>query len=183
MIITTRETLFGKNNFHHSKEIWKIYLLFISLLLLLMFTGYHKRQPIQCSHYWSIVLPRHYWSIVLPHLSCNHSSFIHQSCLAVTSRHLAVKQEKISQKWPWILPTSISFHTCRDLKTCCKIIWHGADGFMSSPKKSCYGFSSSLKIHCPLPGLNPQTLNPMASTITTRPPRPITLPLRILKLF
>jgi hypothetical protein len=37
-------------------------------------------------------------------------------------------------------------------------------------RKSCYGFLSPLKIHRPRPGINPRTLGPMASTITTRPP-------------
>jgi hypothetical protein len=37
---------------------------------------------------------------------------------------------------------------------------------------SCYGFLSPIKIHRPRPGLNPRTLGPVASTLTTRPPRP-----------
>jgi hypothetical protein len=32
-------------------------------------------------------------------------------------------------------------------------------------RKLCYGFLSSLKIHCPRPGLNPQTWGPVASTL------------------
>jgi hypothetical protein len=32
-------------------------------------------------------------------------------------------------------------------------------------RKSCYGFLSPLKIHCPRPGLNPQTLGAVASTL------------------
>jgi hypothetical protein len=35
-------------------------------------------------------------------------------------------------------------------------------------RKSCYGFLWPLKMNCP--GLNPRTLSPLASTITTRPP-------------
>jgi hypothetical protein len=38
-------------------------------------------------------------------------------------------------------------------------------------RKPCYGSLSSLKIHRPRPCLNPQTLAPMAKTITNRPPR------------
>jgi hypothetical protein len=38
-------------------------------------------------------------------------------------------------------------------------------------RKACYGFSSPLKIHYPWLSLNLQTLGPMASTLTTRPPR------------
>jgi hypothetical protein len=40
-------------------------------------------------------------------------------------------------------------------------------------KKSCYWFILSLKIHGPRPGLNPRIFGPVASTITTRPPRTI----------
>jgi hypothetical protein len=35
------------------------------------------------------------------------------------------------------------------------------------------GFLSHLKIHLPRPGLNPRTLGPVASTLTTSPPRQI----------
>jgi hypothetical protein len=38
-------------------------------------------------------------------------------------------------------------------------------------RKSCYGFLLPLKIHHPWVGLNPQTLGPIASTITIRPLR------------
>jgi hypothetical protein len=38
-------------------------------------------------------------------------------------------------------------------------------------RKLCYGFLSPLKIHWPRPGLNPRTLGPVASTLTTSPPR------------
>jgi hypothetical protein len=37
---------------------------------------------------------------------------------------------------------------------------------------SCYRFLSPLKIHRPRPGMNPRTLGPVESMITTRPPRP-----------
>jgi hypothetical protein len=39
-------------------------------------------------------------------------------------------------------------------------------------RNECYGFLWPLKIHRPRPGLNSQTLGPMASMITTTPPRP-----------
>jgi hypothetical protein len=35
----------------------------------------------------------------------------------------------------------------------------------------CYGFVSPLKIHRPLPGLNPRALDKIADTLNTRPPR------------
>jgi hypothetical protein len=46
--------------------------------------------PIHCDHFWSIVLPC---------LSSNHSWFIHQNSLAVTSRHLIAKQEETWREW------------------------------------------------------------------------------------
>jgi hypothetical protein len=42
---------------------------------------------------------------------------------------------------------------------------------LSFRRKSCYGFLSPSKIHCPRPDLNPRTLGLMASTITTSPLR------------
>jgi hypothetical protein len=62
------------------------------------------------------------------------------------------------------------FHTAGSL-TCHKILQHRTTGFACSWRKSCYGFLSPLKIICPQLGVNPQSLGPMASTITTRPPR------------
>jgi hypothetical protein len=90
-------------------------------------TGYDLqiwRCPIHCDHYWSTVLP---------HLSSNHSSFNHQSSLAVTSRHLVAKREKLGEECPWILPTSTSFMR-REL-TCRKILRYRTDGFTCPPKE------------------------------------------------
>jgi hypothetical protein len=44
-----------------------------------------------------------------PILNSNNSGFTHQSCLAVTGRHLVAKEEKLDKKCPWMLLTSISF--------------------------------------------------------------------------
>jgi hypothetical protein len=56
---------------------------------------------------------------------------------------------------------------------CCKVLWHGASGFTSPPKEDvlqiCIPFTNPL----PLPGLNPWTFDPVASSLT------ITLPSRI----
>jgi hypothetical protein len=48
---------------------------------------------------------------------------------------------------------------------------HGTDGFTSPPKEVVLGFLSFLKIHRPRSGSNPRTLGPVASTLTTSPPR------------
>jgi hypothetical protein len=54
-----------------------------------------------------------------------------------------------------------------------KYLFH-AVGIFNMPylrSKSCYGFLSPLKMRRPRPGLNPQILGVLVSTITTRPPR------------
>jgi hypothetical protein len=56
--------------------------------------------------------------------------------------------------------------------TCRKILRHGTFRlYFPSERKVCCGFLSSLKIHRLGPVLNPQTLGPVASTLTTTPPR------------
>jgi hypothetical protein len=42
---------------------------------------------------------------------------------------------------------------------------HGTDGFTSPPKEVVLWIFITLKIHRPRPGLNPQTLGPVASTL------------------
>jgi hypothetical protein len=64
----------------------------------------------------------------------------------------------------WILPTSI-YHARRVLLHAANL-WHGTDSF-TSPATDFI----TLKIHHPRPDLNPRTLGPVASTLTTRPPR------------
>jgi hypothetical protein len=56
--------------------------------------------------------------------------------------------------------------------TCRKILRHGTFPlYFLSERKVCCGFLSSLKIHCLGRVLNPQPLGPVASTLTTTPPR------------
>jgi hypothetical protein len=47
---------------------------------------------------------------------------------------------------------------------------HGTDGFTSPPKEVVLRIFITLK-NRPRPGLNPRTLGPVASTLTTSPPR------------
>jgi hypothetical protein len=55
--------------------------------------------------------------------------------------------------------------------TCRKILRHGTFPlYFPSERKVCCGFLSPLKIHRLGRVLNPQTLGPMASTLTTTPP-------------
>jgi hypothetical protein len=70
--------------------------------------------------------------LLFPPQSSSHSWLIHQSSIGSNQQmHLVAKQEKLGEKWPWILLRSIFFHTCRDFLTCSKILRHGIDGFTS----------------------------------------------------
>jgi hypothetical protein len=57
-----------------------------------------------------------------------------------------------------------------------KILRHGTFPlYFPSERKVCCGFLSPLKIHRLGRGLNPQPLGPVASTLTTTPPRPCSM--------
>jgi hypothetical protein len=99
-----------------------------------------------------------------PHLSPNHSWYTHHSSLAVTSRHLVAKQERLGEKCPWMLPISISFMlygslTC--LTTICRRLYICSES----------SATNVFKLHRPLPGLNLRTLGTVSSSIMTRPQR------------
>jgi hypothetical protein len=66
---------------------------------------------------------------------------------------------------------SIYVHTSKRLLICIKILCHEADDFTSPPKEGVVQSFISLKIHLPWPGLNPQTLGPVASMLTITPLR------------
>jgi hypothetical protein len=55
--------------------------------------------------------------------------------------------------------------------TCCKILWHGTSGFTSHLKEGVLRIFIALKNPSPWPGLNPQPLGPVTSTLTTTPSR------------
>jgi hypothetical protein len=67
----------------------------------------------------------------------------------------------------WILPTST--YRVRRVLLHAVNLRHGTDGFTSPPKEDV--LLITLKIHRPRLGLNPRTLGPVASTLTTTPPR------------
>jgi hypothetical protein len=70
----------------------------------------------------------------------------------------------------WILLTDITGHSCPKVLLHTVNLRHGTDRF-TSPPKWYYGFLSPLKIHRPRSGSNPRILGPVASTLTTSPPR------------
>jgi hypothetical protein len=55
--------------------------------------------------------------------------------------------------------------------TCHKVLRHGASGFTSHPKEGVLRIFIALKNPSPRPGLNPRPLGPVASKLTTTPPR------------
>jgi hypothetical protein len=57
--------------------------------------------------------------------------------------------------------------------TCCKILRHVISSFTSHLKESVLWNFIALKNPSPRPGLNPWSLGPVASTLTTTPPRRI----------
>jgi hypothetical protein len=117
---------------------------------------YNTRHPMHCGHLWSTVHP---------HLSSNHSSFIQQSSLAITNRHLVAKQEKFGEKWLCILPTKYLFSHLQGTLPCYKSLPHGTDDFTFPPKELVLRISIALKNHCPWSGMKLWTLGPMASML------------------
>jgi hypothetical protein len=85
--------------------------------------------------------------------------------------HLVANQEDLGKGndvfglWSILIILHKSFLTCR------KILWRGASGFTSPPNEGVLRIFISLKNPSPWPGLNLQTLGPMASTVTITPPR------------
>jgi hypothetical protein len=55
--------------------------------------------------------------------------------------------------------------------TCRKILQHWASGFTSHPKQGVLLIFIALKNPSPLPGFDPRSLGPLASTLATTPPR------------
>jgi hypothetical protein len=88
-------------------------------------------------------------------------------CQACQQGHLVAKEEDLA----------------KGSLTCRKILRHGADGFTSPPKEGVLRIFTAFKNPSTRPGLIPRTLGPVASTITTRPPRTTWTALLSLTLF
>jgi hypothetical protein len=101
------------------------------------------------------------WVLIIPDSSTR--------TLAITSRHLVAKLEKVGEKLQWILPVKYLFvpvgflHMPQNLMT-----W---DQQLYFPSKEVMLWILIAQIHCPWPGMNLWTLDPMTSTLTTRSPR------------
>jgi hypothetical protein len=77
----------------------------------------------------------------------NNSWFVTHSFSAVTRKiYLVAKQEKLSEEMAWwIFPTKYLFLACMVLLAFSTILWHGTDGFTSSPKEKLLQILSPLK--------------------------------------
>jgi hypothetical protein len=78
----------------------------------------------------------------------------------------------MGEKFPRMLPKMATFTSLSDSFTCRKF-WHGTDGFTSPPKEGALRNFFARKIRLLRPGLNPRTRVPKASTLTSRPPKPL----------
>jgi hypothetical protein len=65
---------------------------------------------------------------------------------------------------------SIPVYTSQDIFTCSKISRHGTSGFTTPQKEGVLRIFIAFKNPLLLPGLNPRTLVPVASTLTITPP-------------
>jgi hypothetical protein len=99
----------------------------------------------------------------------DNSWLVHQSPLAVlptetsgASRKNGRRSENFAYQYVKYLEGSL---------TCCKILRHVTSGFTSNTKEGVLRIFIALKNPSPRPGLNPRLLGPVASTLTTTPPR------------
>ena len=79
----------------------------------------------------------------------------------------------MSEKLPRILPKVATSTLLLRFLLHAVNLRHGTDGFISPPKDGALRIFSSEKIRQLLPGLNPRTWGLKASTITSRPPKPL----------
>jgi hypothetical protein len=78
------------------------------------------------------------------------------------SRRMGEGNENLFYSSPWYFKRFL---------TCCKILRHGISVFTSHPKEGALRIFIALKNSSPWPGLKPRPLGPVASTLTTTPPR------------
>jgi hypothetical protein len=97
-------------------------------------------------------------------LAGENSWLIHKSSLAVlpAEKSGASRSENFAYQYLKYL---------KEYLTCHKILWHGTCGFTFHLKEGVLWIFITLKNPSPWPCLNPQTLGPVASTLTTTPLR------------
>jgi hypothetical protein len=112
------------------------------------------------------------WRTMVEHRQWNTpGSFNRALWKSYQQSHLVVKQKELANEIMDFCLMKNLFHASKGPLTYGKSFRRGTDGFTPLWRKACCGFLSRLKIHRPWQGLKPQNLGPMASTITTRPPK------------
>jgi hypothetical protein len=110
------------------------------------------------------------WRAMVMMMPAGDNSWLaHQSSLAIlpaeragTSRRNGWRSENFTYQYLKYLKGSL---------TCHKILRHGTSGFTSHPKEGVLLIFIAFKNPSPRPCLNPRPLGPVASTLTTTPPR------------
>jgi hypothetical protein len=85
-------------------------------------------------------------------------------------RHLGASRRNGWKKWGFSL-ASISIHTCKWYLHAIKSYKHEASVFTSHLQEGVLQFFTAIKKPSPKAGLNPWSLDPVASILTTTPPR------------
>jgi hypothetical protein len=105
--------------------------------------------------------------VVIP--AGDNSWLIHQSSLAVLPAEISGASRRNGRR-----SEDFAYQYLKYLKgswTCRKILWYGTSGFTSHTKESVLRTFIALKNPPSRLGLNPRPLGPVASTLTTTPPR------------
>jgi hypothetical protein len=82
--------------------------------------------------------------------------------------NLVRSRRNVAKEW-YVFPYEISLSHSQGCITHSKS-YMGPLALLHLWRKSCCWFLSTLKIHCPRPGLTSRTLRPMSSTLNSRPP-------------
>jgi hypothetical protein len=96
--------------------------------------------------------------------------------------HLGASRIHGCKEWNCSL-VGISITLTSDNITCLKMLRHGTSRFTSHLKENVLRIFITLKNLSPQPGLNPRPLGPVASTVTTTPPKRFTDKLILLLLW
>jgi hypothetical protein len=105
-------------------------------------------------------------------LTGKNSRFVHKSSLAIISAKSSCSEAgRSEERYYEFCLTKYLFHTSKGSLTCRKIVRHDADNFTSHPKEVVLRICFALKIPMTSASLHLRTLDPIASTLTTRQQR------------
>jgi hypothetical protein len=94
------------------------------------------------------------------------SWIVHQAPWQSYKQSSSSKQEELAKETMLLVFRSVLFHTSKGSLTWRKILRQGGRLLYFPSVERC-----AVDLYCPRSGLNPQTWGPMASPLTTRPPR------------